>query len=168
MKQFYALLCLALCFAACNKSAPTYTDIEWISLEEAQAKMATEPRKIMMDVYTPWCGPCKMMMKTTFKDPAVINYISQNYYAVKFNGESADPVKFKGKEFKNPRYKANVPANRRNGVHDLTIDLGVRAYPTLVYFDPQLNKIQESRGMAPANLLLAELKKLNGETAAAN
>ena len=164
MKQYYFLFAVAILFASCNKSEPTtFNEIEWLSLEEAQARMAKEPRKIMMDVYTPWCGPCKIMMKTTFKDPEVVNYIGNNYYAVKFNGESGEAVTFKGKEYKNPRFKKNVQPNRRNGVHDLTMNLGVRAYPTLVYFDSKLNKIQESRGMAPANLLLAELKKLNGE-----
>ena len=40
--------------------------INWISLEEAVAAQQKEPRKIMMDVYTKWCGPCKMMMANTF------------------------------------------------------------------------------------------------------
>ena len=40
--------------------------INWMSLEEAVAAQQKEPRKIMMDVYTQWCGPCKMMMANTF------------------------------------------------------------------------------------------------------
>ena len=37
------------------------TSINWMSLEEAVAAQQDEPRKIMMDVYTQWCGPCKMI-----------------------------------------------------------------------------------------------------------
>ena len=37
----------------------------------------------MMDVYTKWCGPCKMMMANTFTNANVIEYINANYYAVK-------------------------------------------------------------------------------------
>ncbi len=69
-------------------------------LEAAQAK---EPRKVMIDVYTKWCGPCKMMMRNTFTNADVISYINENFYAVKFDAEGPDPVEFKGKTFSNPR-----------------------------------------------------------------
>ena len=32
-----------------------------MSLEEAIQAQAVSPRKIMMDVYTTWCGPCKVI-----------------------------------------------------------------------------------------------------------
>ena len=35
--------------------------VQWMSLEEAAEAQKTEPRKVMMDVYTQWCGPCKMI-----------------------------------------------------------------------------------------------------------
>ena len=44
--------------------------INWMTLEEAMAAQADEPRTIMMDVYTQWCGPCKMMMANTFLQQA--------------------------------------------------------------------------------------------------
>ena len=68
------------------------TSINWMSLEEAVAAQQDEPRKIMMDVYTQWCGPCKMMMRNTFTNADVISYINANYYAVKFDAESPGPV----------------------------------------------------------------------------
>ena len=37
------------------------TEIQWISFEDAQKKMASNPKKIFVDVYTYWCGPCKMI-----------------------------------------------------------------------------------------------------------
>ena len=50
--------------------------INWISLEEAVVAQQKEPRKIMMDVYTKWCGPCKMMMANTFTNANVIEYVN--------------------------------------------------------------------------------------------
>ncbi|NND95171.1 MAG: DUF255 domain-containing protein, partial [Flavobacteriales bacterium] len=73
--------------------------INWITIEEAQEKVKEEPRKILMDVYTKWCGPCKMMMANTFTNADVISYINENYYAVKFDAESPDAISFKGVEY---------------------------------------------------------------------
>ena len=34
-------------------------EINWMSLENAVELQKKTPKKIMMDVYTNWCGPCK-------------------------------------------------------------------------------------------------------------
>jgi len=142
------------------KTAPG--SIDWLSIEEVQEQVKKEPRKILVDVYTPWCGPCKMMMRSTFTDPTLIKYLGENYYAVKFNGESGDPVTFKGKHYQNPNYNPAIPETRRNSQHQLTQSLGLRGYPTLFIFDPNLNKITESVGMKSAPQLMEVLKKLEG------
>ena len=36
-------------------------EINWMSVDELEAAQAKEPRKVMIDVYTKWCGPCKMI-----------------------------------------------------------------------------------------------------------
>jgi len=118
--------------------------INWISLEEAVAAQQKEPRKIMMDVYTQWCGPCKMMMANTFTNANVIEYVNENYYAVKFDAESPDPVTFQGTEFTNPDY--NPSARGRNGVHQLSRAMKVNAYPTIVYLDEEANVIAPISG----------------------
>ena len=115
-----------------------------MSLEEAVAAQQKEPRKIVMDVYTKWCGPCKMMMANTFTNASVIEYINSNYYAVKFDAESPDPGTYQGNEFKNPTYDPN--RRGRNGVHELSRALKVNAYPTLVYFDEDANVIAPISG----------------------
>jgi thioredoxin-related protein len=115
-----------------------HNQINWMSVDEVQAAMDNEPKKILMDVYTSWCGPCKMMMKNTFTDPNVIEYINKHYYAVKFNAEGEKEVTFKGNTYKNPNYDPNK-ANTRNGTHEFTMAVapvnGRIAYPTIVYMD---------------------------------
>ena len=122
--------------------------INWLSLEEAQALNQKEPRKIMVDVYTHWCGPCKMMMKQTFGNAWIADYVNKNYYAVKFNAEGPDPVKFKGKLFENPSYVQGRPG--RNATHQLTHAIapvnGRIAYPTVVFIDQDLNLIAPVQG----------------------
>ena len=35
--------------------------INWISLEKAVELQKKTPKKILIDMYTVWCGPCKML-----------------------------------------------------------------------------------------------------------
>jgi len=107
--------------------------IAWMTIEEAMAAQKKQPRKIMIDVYTSWCGPCNMMMANTFTNADVIAYINANYYAVKFDAESQPPVQFRGTTYSNPSYRPGVTG--RNGTHEFSRALGVNAYPTLVYLD---------------------------------
>ncbi|WP_199769341.1 thioredoxin family protein [Flavivirga eckloniae] len=109
-------------------------EINWVTLEEAVALQQKTPKKIMMDVYTSWCGPCKMLDKNTFQNKDVANYVNKHYYAVKFNAEGNDKVKYKGKTYSNPNYNPAL-ANRRNSVHELSRYLRVSAYPTIVFLD---------------------------------
>lgn len=141
MKKLFMILALAL-FTAANTYAQ---EIKWLTLEEALALQKKKPKKIMMDVYTSWCGPCKMLDKNTFHNADVAKYVNENYYAVKFNAEGNDVVKYKDASYSNPGYKEEL-ASRRNGVHDLTRKLGVNAYPTMVFFDENGELIFPVRG----------------------
>lgn len=118
--------------------------IHWMKIDELEAAEAIHPRVVMVDVYTQWCGPCKMMSNQTFTHPDVVKYMNEHFYCVKFDAESGDSVVFKGKTFKNPDYKPGTMG--RNGVHELTMNLGVNAYPTLIFFDEALNPIAPITG----------------------
>lgn len=118
--------------------------INWMTIEEAVEAQKKEPRKILIDVYTTWCGPCKMMDANTFTNKDVIAFINKHYYAVKFNAESPDEVKFKGQTYTNANY--DPKARGRNGVHDFSRAMRVSAYPTIVYLDEELNMIAPIKG----------------------
>lgn len=107
--------------------------INWMSLEEAEAAQAINPKKIMMDVYTTWCGPCKLLDKNTFQNPDVVKYVNQHYYAVKFNAEGNKKINFKNYTFENPDYDPN--RRGRNAQHQLAGALKITAYPTIVFFN---------------------------------
>jgi len=54
------LVFLAL-FASVNLFAQNQDKIHWLTVSEMQEAMKKEPRKVLIDVYTNWCGPCKMI-----------------------------------------------------------------------------------------------------------
>ena len=83
-------------------------EINWLTFEQAVEKNKTEPKKMFIDVYTHWCGWCKVMDRTTFKDSAVISYLNKNFHAVKLDAETKDTIRFQGHDFVfRPENKAN-------------------------------------------------------------
>ena len=110
--------------------------INWMSMNDALAAQEKEPRLIFVDMYTNWCGPCKMMDRDTFSNADVANYINKNYYAVKFNAEGDEHVRFNDIDFSNPNFDP-AKAKKRNSVHQFTRHVGVRAYPTVVFINEE-------------------------------
>ena len=109
-------------------------EIKWMTFDQAIAAQKKKPKKIFIDVYTNWCGPCKMLANNTFKNKDLVNYVNDNYYAVKFNGEGNEVVNYKGQKFENKDYDP-ARAQSRNSLHPLTNYLQVQAYPTMVFLD---------------------------------
>jgi thioredoxin-related protein len=73
--------------------------VKWMTLQEAMEKMQTQPRPLVVDFYTDWCGWCKQMMRTTYADPDVAQYINTNFYPVKFNAETKDTIEYLGQKY---------------------------------------------------------------------
>lgn len=119
--------------------------VKWMSMNEAIAAQKKQPKKIFVDMYTEWCGPCKMLDKNTFGHPEVAAYINKNFYPVKFNAEGNEVIKTTDREFTNPSYDP-AKAKRRNSAHQFTRYMGVNAYPTVLFIDEQGKLINRVRG----------------------
>ena len=130
--------------------------INWMSFEEAVAAQSKEPKKIMMDMYTTWCGPCRMLDKNTFQHKSVAEYVNKNYYAVKFNAEGDGDIKYKDEIFSNPNFDASRKGS--NSQHQLAGAFGVTAYPTIIFLDEDANLLLPVKGYHNAKQLEIFLK----------
>ena len=120
-------------------------EINWMSLDEVREAQKTNPKNVLIDVYTNWCGPCKLMDRNTFSNTDIIRIINENYYAVKFNAEGNDTVTFMDKVFTNPNFDS-TKTQRRNSSHQFTQFLGVNAYPSTLFFDSEMNYLTPVKG----------------------
>lgn len=102
--------------------------------KELLAKAKKSGKPFFVDFYTTWCGPCKIMSKTTFKDEKVGKFANDHFVAYKLNAEKGEGVQLSEK------YE-------------------VQAYPTIMFFDEDGKKIGEAVGLQDAKLFLATLKE---------
>jgi len=153
MKKIIIVFALIM---ACSVMQAQKSEINWLSLEEAVAAQANNPKKIVMDVYTTWCGPCKMLEINTFQNADVVNYINEHYYAVKFNAEGNEVINFKDMVFDNPEYDPNRVG--RNTQHQLASALRITAYPTIVFFNENGQTLLPVPGYKTPNQLELYLK----------
>ena len=153
---------LLLLFAILCSAALTAQEINWMTMEEALAAQEKEPRKIIVDVYTNWCGPCKLMDKRTFGNKDVVAFVNKHYYAVKFNGEGEGTLTYKEKEYDNPNFDP-ARVNKRNGQHRFAAAMGVQGYPTVAFFDENGNFIQPITGFRTPQQLEVFLKMIEND-----
>ena len=143
-------LLLVLLLAVGSFATVQAQEIKWMSLDEALAAQKKKPKPIFMDVYTDWCGPCKMLDKNTFQTKEVSEYISKNYYAVKLDAESKENITLFGRTFSNPGF---VNGKKRNSMHEFTNFMNVNAVPTTVFLDEQSMPITILQGALTAKEL---------------
>jgi len=107
---------------------------------DIKAKAKAENKHIFVDAFTTWCGPCKWQSKKIFPQKEVGDFFNKNYVSFKLDMEKGEGLAFAKK------YK-------------------VRAYPTLVYFNPQGEMVHKTVGAYPAKKLLKQANNaLNPET----
>ena len=158
---FVLVLILAACMASSAQqeaSAPEAksangASIEWKEWEAAVAANEADPRKILVDVYTDWCGWCKVMDRKTFTDPDIVEYINENFHAIKLDAESKETINWQGYEFK-------WMEGGRNGVHALAYSLLNKqmSFPQFVLLDQEFKRIRIVKGFKDAKSFMPELE----------
>ena len=119
--------------------------INWMTMNDAIAAQEKQPKKILVDVYTNWCGPCKLLDRNTFSNADVAAYINEHFYAVKFNAEGNETVSINAQTFANPKFDPSKTRGR-NSVHQFARFMRVSAYPTMLFIESDGTLITNLKG----------------------
>ena len=100
-----------------------------MTLQEAKQKALENDQLIFIDAYTTWCGPCKKMAATSFKDAEVGELFNEKFINLKIDCEEGEGIEFAKK------YK-------------------IKAYPTLLIIDGEGKIVKSAIGSQSASALI--------------
>lgn len=88
------LIVIAFRFSGVDFSKDVQEGIQFhrITLKEAQSLAKKENKLIFLDVYASWCGPCKMMKRTTFSNAEAGRYYNSNFINILFDAEQGEGI----------------------------------------------------------------------------
>ena len=138
MKRIVYVAALILLGSLASKAQE---EVKWYSIDEALVMARQEPRVLVIDVYTDWCGWCKRMDATTFSDPEIAAMLNEHFYPVKLDAEGKEDIVIGDRTFK-------FVASGRRGYHEIAaiVTKGRLSYPTISYVDAQGKVMQAAPG----------------------
>jgi thiol:disulfide interchange protein len=107
---------LIVLFTSCHTSKESLPNQELIRYErsiqlaDVLDKAKGSKKIVLLDVYTDWCLPCKMMDQEVYSDKATADFMNKNFINYKVNAE-------------------------KNEGPDLSLIYSVDAYPTILFLD---------------------------------
>ena len=105
----------------------TFIEDDW---NGALKQAAKQNKYIFVDAYASWCGPCKMLKMTTFKNNKAAAFYNQNF--------------------------VNVAIDMEKGIGpQLAATWGMTAYPTLIIFNAKGDPVLGTVGYVKADDLIA-------------
>jgi thioredoxin-related protein len=97
------------------------------AFEKALKSAKEQDKKIIVDVYTDWCGWCKKMDREAYSNSDIKEIIEDNFIFVKLNAEGSDVIKYKGKQYT---------------CSELSAYFQVSGYPTTIFLTSDGNIIE--------------------------
>ena len=77
------LLSLFVFWLFFSKSSAFASEIQWHSYDSGMARGKFEKKRVFLHFTAVWCYYCGVMDNKTFKDPAVISALNENFIAIK-------------------------------------------------------------------------------------
>ncbi|SLM28598.1 putative thioredoxin [Desulfamplus magnetovallimortis] len=128
----------ALSFIFISRPSTANTgEIQWKGYDEGVAMAKAEKKKIFLYFHADWCGYCRKMDASTFKDNDVVDYLNENYITIKVNSDKEQKI-------------ASI--------------YGVRGLPTSWFLKSSSEKLSSMPGYVDAGRLLTILKYVKTES----
>lgn len=99
-----------------------------LTFDQALVQAEKEKKLVFVDFFTTWCGPCKMLDNTTWRDPKVIQWLSKHTVPLKVDAEKEVELA--------KRYR-------------------VEAYPTMAFIKPDGTLLDSIVGFCPPEKFLS-------------
>jgi len=77
------LLFSVVIFINASASSTQVNEIEWHSYDDGMARGKFEKKKVFLHFTAAWCYYCGVMEEKTFKDPAIIASLNENFISIK-------------------------------------------------------------------------------------
>lgn len=126
MKKLLFLLIASLISITVSAKGIVFETGTW---NDVLAKAKETGKPVFVDVYTTWCGPCKMMSRDIFPLEEVGNFYNQNFVCYKLDAEAGEGV-------------------------DLSKLYKVKGYPTYLYVRADGSIIYRFMGSCPVDAFL--------------
>ena len=118
-------------------------ELKWKPFEAGFAEARKSDKKVLLDVYTDWCGWCKKLDQNVYSDGRVVKYLNQHYVVVKLNAEDTTRVNY---------------MDKTSTKTELAGHFGVRGYPTIIFFGSKGDPINSLPGYVDADRFLTIVK----------
>jgi thioredoxin-related protein len=111
------------------------TSLAWYNFNDGLAEAKKTNKKVLIDVYTDWCGWCKKMDSQTYANKLVADYLKRQYVIIKLNAESNKQVRYK---------------NQTYTEREIAAAFGINGYPATLFLKPDGEPITIYPGFADA------------------
>jgi thioredoxin-related protein len=125
-----------------DSTAAAKKGIAWREMGPALKEAKKQQKRILVDVYTDWCGWCKRMDRDTYARADVQTYLGATFIPVRLNAESSQRATYKGSDY---------------SYRQLASGFRVTGYPTTVFLEADGSHITTAPGYMGATDFLAVL-----------
>ena len=110
--------------------------LQWHSYDEGMALGKSQGKKVFVHFWAEWCSVCHEMERKTFRNPAVVALLNENFISVKVNADQEQKV---------------------------SAMFRINSLPDNWFFSEQSEPIAQRRGFIPPDTFIKILKYLNDQ-----
>lgn len=122
------ILAVAVMAISVQSSFAEGINFQDLTLKEGLEKAKKENKKVFIDVYATWCGPCKYLSKNIFVDDDLGEFMNENFVSLKLDGEKGDGLL-------------------------LMRDFNLSSYPTMLFLNPEMDLLKKIVGVVGADVI---------------